>query len=124
MLQEVVSLLYSRTIRSWSFKDEVGSQHWYILQLVCVWLFEAWKVIRNHFDIIKKTWEKCGLFKAFEKSFQASAMEENAKCSFFVEKASDTTGSEELIEDEDYDDLEDLFDAKVMDMMAKCHDSI
>ena len=74
--------------------------------------------------MIRKGWEKCGLLRAFERRFQASAMEENAKCSFFAEKASDTTGSEELVEDEDYDDLEDLFDDEVMDMMAKCLDSI
>ena len=91
--------------------------------LVCVWFFEAWKVIRSCSNMIRKGWEKCGLLRAFEKSFQASAMEKNTKCFFFAEKASDTIGSEELVEDKAYDDLKDLFDVEVMDMMAKCLDS-
>ena len=88
--------------------------------LVCIWLFKAGKVICDCSHMIINKWEKCGLLRAFERTFQASAMEENAKCSFLAQKAFDTIESEEFIKNKDYNDLEDLFDAEVMDMMAKC----
>ena len=38
--------------------------------LVCVWFFEAWKIICSHFDMTRKEWKKCGLLRAFERSFK------------------------------------------------------
>ena len=42
---------------------------------------------------------------------------------FFAKKAFDTIGGEVLVEDEDYDDLEDLFDADILELIAKYLDS-
>ena len=74
--------------------------------LVYNWLFKAWKVICGCFDMINKGMGKTWLLKTFERTFQVSPMEVNAKCSFFENMAFDTIRNEELIEDEDNIDME------------------
>ena len=64
--------------------------------LLCSWLYQAWQHI-NKTDMIKRGWSMCGLDRAFESSFQTSAMEEHMKSSLFKE----VRGAEEICKEND-----------------------
>ena len=56
-----------------NIKVDLSMQH--LKQHIMKWLLNAWKRIKAKPDLIKKGWEKCGLLRAFEASFQAAAQE-------------------------------------------------
>jgi hypothetical protein len=55
--------------------------------LLCSWLFQAWHHV-NQLAMIRKGWTMCGLDRAFNKSFQTTAMDEHMRNPLFKEKNS------------------------------------
>jgi hypothetical protein len=67
--------------------------------------------------MIVKGWEKCGLLRAFDKMFQAEAMESHAHNYLF----SDTNMDDQHEDLEDIQEWQELFeDADIMELMALC----
>jgi hypothetical protein len=54
-----------------------------IKPLLCSWLHKAWFHVFEKQDMICKGWEKAGLLRAFEKSFQVEAMKDNITTPLF-----------------------------------------
>ena len=63
---------------------------------LCSWLYQGWQHINKTY-MIKRGWSMCGLDRAFESSFQTSAMEEHMKSSLFKE----VQGPEEICKEKD-----------------------
>lgn len=84
---------------------------------LCTWLLESWKDVGDRREMIVRGWEKCGLTRPFERSFQAEAMEANTLGLLFDSKDNSSI-EEELIHDAE---LEELFeDEDIAELMAKC----
>ena len=69
---------------------------------LCAWLYKAWKHIDKK-GLIQAGWKKCGITKAFDKSFQAHAVEENMITSLFNDNKQD---DEQHMDNEQVEDIE------------------
>jgi hypothetical protein len=113
----MVSIFNPVSDTKWCTSNSIGFDHWYSSRTLVYLVVRILEDVGDRREMIVRGWEKCGLTRPFERSFQAEAMEANTLGLLFDSKDNSSI-EEELIHDAE---LEELFeDEDIAELMAKC----